>query len=199
MRIAPRFPPALPLACALALASGAAFAGDVFDFIPAGGRTLLLGVLESRPPADDARALLGSRRSCDEWQAYLRERGKAVPALKRLTDKELATLADYLSYASPLPASKMPGAPTAANVQKLLPQDGRDYALDYCQSCHIITVVITQDRSREAWHGTLNKPSHIEVKLSPEQREALVNYLLLNAAIPVDLVPEDLRAGGATY
>ena len=45
----------------------------------------------------------------------------------------------------------------------------------------------------------MNKPSHVEIKLTQEQREALASYLVLNAAIPIDLVPEELRAGGATY
>ena len=67
------------------------------------------------------------------------------------------------------------------------------------KSCHIITVVVTQDRTREHWLGTLHKPSHIEIKLTEAQREALVSYLVINAAIPIDEVPEDLRAGGATY
>lgn len=187
------------LACALLVAAAAAWAGDVFDFIPAGGRTLLLRVLGTRPPAEVARGILTGQRSREEWAGWLRDQAKSAAGLKALRDKELLTLADYLSFHMPLPAGKVPASPTAGNVEKALPPDGRDLALDYCQSCHIITVVVTQDRPREAWLGTLNKPSHIEVKLSREQREALVSYLVLNAAIPVDLVPEDLRAGGATY
>ncbi|HEX7403118.1 MAG TPA: hypothetical protein VF287_03810, partial [Usitatibacter sp.] len=65
--------------------------------------------------------------------------------------------------------------------------------------CHIITVVITQDRSKTAWLGTMGKPSHVRIKLTPAQRDALANYLIVNAAIPIDQVPEELRAGGATY
>jgi mono/diheme cytochrome c family protein len=190
---------ALVSLAALLVASGAALAGDVFDFIPSGGRTLLLKVLASRPPAEEARALLSGKRTRDEWLAYLRGRGKAMPGLQALKEKELLTLADYLSFNMPLPAAKVPGSPTQGNTEKLLPPDGRDLALNYCQSCHIITVVITQDRSKEAWLGSWSKPSHIEVKLTREQREALASYLVLNAAIPIDLVPEDLRAGGATY
>ncbi len=77
--------------------------------------------------------------------------------------------------------------------------DGRDIVLDYCQGCHIITVVITQDRAKAQWLGSMNKPSHINIKLTPLQREAMASYLVLNAAIPIDQVPEELRAGGATY
>jgi len=184
---------------ALLVASGAALAGDVFDFIPAGGKTLLLKVLASRPPAEEARAVLSGKRTREEWLTYLRGRGKAMPGLQALQDKEMVTLADYLSFNMPLPAAKVPGDPTQANTGKVLPPDGRDLALEHCQSCHIITVVITQDRSKAAWLGSLNKPSHVEVKLTREQREALASYLVLNAAIPIDLVPEELRAGGATY
>lgn len=45
----------------------------------------------------------------------------------------------------------------------------------------------------------MHKPSHKEVKLTEAQREALAAYLVVNAAIPVDQVPEDLRVGGASY
>ena len=45
----------------------------------------------------------------------------------------------------------------------------------------------------------MHKPSHIQIKLTEAQREALASYLVLNAAIPIDQVPEELRAGGATY
>ncbi|HEU0201647.1 MAG TPA: hypothetical protein VFR86_14585 [Burkholderiaceae bacterium] len=176
-----------------------AWAADVFDFIPAGGRTLMARALAAKAPAEDVRALVSGKRSRDEWLKYLREHSKSIPGLQRLKEKELVTLADYLSFNMPLPAAKVPGNLAQANWEKVLPPDGRDFALDYCQGCHIITVVVTQDRTKEAWLGTLSKPSHIQIKLNREQREALVSYLLINAAIPIDDVPEELRAGGATY
>jgi mono/diheme cytochrome c family protein len=122
-----------------------------------------------------------------------------VAGLQRLEEKELLTLADYLSFNMPLAPARVPAAPTRASAEKLLPPDGRDLVLDYCQSCHIITVVVTQDRSSTAWLGTMNKPSHVEIKLTRTQREALARYLVVNAAIPIDQVPEELRAGGASY
>jgi hypothetical protein len=186
------------LAAVLSLFGLAADAADVFDFIPAGGRTLMAQTLASRPPDAEVRALLSGKQSGPEWVKYLRAHGKQIPAVQRLKDKELQTLADYLAFNMPL-AAKVPASPTQANWEKALPPDGRDFVLNYCQSCHIITVVITQDRTREAWLGTLGKPSHVQIKLSREQREALVSYLLVNGAIPIGDVPEDLRAGGATY
>jgi hypothetical protein len=183
----------------LFFASALAQAADVFAFIPAGGRTLLAGVLGSRQPADEVKALLGAKRTRDEWLNYLRSRGKAITGLQRLKEKELLTLADYMSFNLPLPAGGIPADPSKANWQKLLPPDGRDFALEYCQSCHIITVVVTQDKRKDGWLGTMHKPSHIQIKLTEAQREALASYLVINASIPIDLVPEDLRAGGATY
>jgi len=174
-------------------------AADVFDFIPAGGRTLLAKAFASRPPADEVKALLSAKHTRDEWLSYLQEHSKAIKGLQGMNEKELLTLADYLSFNMPLPTPKIPANPAQANWEKLLPLDGRDFTLEYCQSCHIVTVVITQRRTKNAWLGSMNKPSHIEIKLTREQREALANYLVLNAAIPIDEVPEELRAGGATY
>jgi hypothetical protein len=60
-------------------------------------------------------------------------------------------------------------------------------------------VVVTQERPQAHWLGTMNKPSHVEIELNARQREELANYLVLNGGIPIELVPEDLRAGGASY
>ncbi|MEJ8837874.1 hypothetical protein [Ramlibacter sp. AN1133] len=192
----------LPVACIAAVLWAAASAGaaeDVFAFIPPGGRTLLARVLGTHPPAQEVNALLAAKRTREEWQAWLRSRAGPMPVVAKLSDKELATLADYMAFNLPLPPGKVAPSAAQAALEKALPMDGRDMTLDKCQGCHIITVVITQDRTREAWLGTMNKPSHVQIKLSKDQREALANYLVLNAAIPIDDVPKELRAGGASY
>ena len=112
---------------------------------------------------------------------------------------ERLTLANYLAFNMPLPVKSIPANPAKANWEKLLPPDGRDLVLNNCQFCHIITVVVTQEKTKDTWLGTMNSPSHIEIELSAQKREALAEYLALNAAIPIDLVPEALRAGGASY
>jgi mono/diheme cytochrome c family protein len=185
-----------------AVAALAAFAApapekDVFDFVPEGGRTLLAKAFAGRAPVADIRAIIGAKHTSDEWLADLHARDKSLPALQRLDDKQRRTLADYL--AANMPLANPPADPAKANWEKALPLDGRDMALNYCQGCHIITVVITQDRAKTAWLGTMGKPSHVQIKLTPAQRDALANYLIVNAAIPIDQVPEELRAGGATY
>lgn len=187
---------------ALVAGLGALFAAqaaeDIFDFIPQGGRTLLAGVLAGRK-ADDIRAVVSLKHTRDEWVAELKRRGPQFPAVQRLSEKEMLTLADYMSFNLPLAPAKVPATATRAAWDKALPPDGRDMTLEYCQGCHIVTVVVTQDRTKQAWLGSMNKPSHVQIKLNAQQREALANYLVLNAAIPIDQVPEDLRAGGATY
>ena len=194
---APRIRALLVAFAGLAALAAAGPEKDVFEFVPQGGRTLLSKAFTGRVPAEDIRAIIGAKHTSVEWLADLRAREKSLPALKRLDDKERRTLADYL--AANMPLAKPPADPAKANWDKALPLDGRDMALNYCQGCHIITVVITQDRSKAAWLGTMGKPSHVRIKLTPAQRDALADYLIVNAAIPIDQVPEELRAGGATY
>lgn len=198
-----RIPVAIAAFAAAVLMNGAPCAttpaADVFEFVPSGGRTLLAHVLAGKPASDPSRALLTTKRSAEQWRAYLKGEGAAIAGVKALDDRGRATLADYLAHNTPLAAVKVPANPSVANWEKALPPDGRDLVLEHCQSCHIITVVVTQDRPKSAWLGTMNKPSHVGIKTTPAQREALADYLIVNAGIPIDQVPEELRAGGATY
>ncbi|MDQ2088921.1 hypothetical protein [Marimonas arenosa] len=160
---------------------------DIFDFIPAGGRTLLETIREEGLQPDLAASIAESGGDPATWRATLDAAKSGSLALGALDDWQTDTLAHYLAANAPLD----PGGE--------LPRDGRDMALELCQSCHIITVVITQDRTREAWLRTQNSPSHVEVKTTAAEREALADYLVINAGIPIDLVPPALRAGGASY
>ncbi len=190
---------ALLSCCALAGGSLLAQNKDVFSFIPQGGRTLLAGVVASHPPADELQAILTGKHTLEEWVSYLQGKKKTIQALQPLSDQELLTLADYLSFNMPLASGQTASDILKSDAAKTLPPDGRDFVLDKCQGCHIITVVITQVRAKEAWLGTMNKPSHTRIKLSREQREALASFLVIDGGIPIDDVPKELRAGGATY
>ncbi len=161
---------------------------DVFAFIPQGGRTLL-GDLFASGKASPGE-VLSSRRSADEWLSYIQGLDSG------LDEVQGQTLAAYL--AATMPAAET-GGQTLDTNGTALPRDGRDLVLEYCQSCHIITVVVTQSRSREAWLGMMNRASHVEIGTTQQEREALADYLVLNGGIPIEEVPEELRAGGATY
>lgn len=172
---------------ALVLAVAAAAQEDLFDFIPKGGRTLLEDVKAEGIPDDLARAIASESGDAATWQDRLEAARSGAPGIAALDDWQTGTLAHYLAANAPLVA----GAD--------LPRDGRDMALALCQSCHIITVVVTQDRTREAWLRTMNSPSHVEIATTPAEREALADYLVINAGIPIDQIPPELRAGGASY
>ncbi len=193
-------------ACALVATFSACFAGflaaqtaEQLTFIPAGGKTLLTNIAAGKPAADELKALLTSKHSRDEWVSYLKEHAQALPGSQRLNDKERLTLAEYLSFHMPLPANQVPANLARTDWARTLPKDGRDLTLDHCQGCHIITVVVTQDRTHTAWMGTISTPAHAVIKMTPAERDELASYLVLNAAIPIEQVPEELRAAGATY
>lgn len=162
---------------------------DLFAFIPDGGRTLL-GTLIAENKVD-SDAVLSSSRTLEEWRAFV-----TGIADSGLDDWQKDTLAAYLT--ATMPAAEM-GGKTIDTGGLPLPRDGRDMTMEYCQSCHIITVVITQERTREAWLGTMNKPSHVEIDTTQAERAAIADYLVINAGISIDDVPPELRAGGATY
>jgi hypothetical protein len=177
----------------------AAQTAEQLTFIPSGGRTLLTDIATSNPPAGEIKSLLAGKHSREEWSSYLTAHSKAVPAIQKLNDKERLTLADYLSFHMPLPANQVPANPASTDWTRNLRKDGRDLALGNCQGCHIITVVVTQQRTKTAWLGTLSTPSHAVVKMTAAEREELASYLEQDAGIPIEQVPEELRASGATY
>jgi hypothetical protein len=177
----------------------AAQTAEQLAFIPSGGRTLLTGIANSKPPADELKALLTGKRSAEEWKGYINAHRQAVPALQRLDDAQQLTLADYLSFHMPLQANQVPANLASTDWTRNLPKDGRDLTLDHCQGCHIITVVVTQVRTKTTWLGTLTTPSHAVIKMTPQERDELASYLELDAGIPIEQVPEELRASGATY
>ncbi len=165
----------------------AAAQDDLFAFIPDGGRTLLERLRGEGIPEALDRQIGADQGDAATWRERLSGAKEGAPAIAALDDWQTDTLAHYLAANAPLA--------TGAD----LPRDGRDMALQLCQSCHIITVVITQERTREAWLRTLNSPSHVEIATTPAEREALADYLVINAGIPIDQVPPELRAGGASY
>lgn len=151
-----------------------------FDFMPPGGRALL--VKELGAPGKQARLqeVAQSRKTEPEWQA----------AFPDLSPKERATLAAYLAGNMPLA-----GAPAAADdLVARLPPDGRELAINECQSCHsLFTSYLTQSRDAQGWRNIFLSPFHRQMKLSPQQREEFARYSALNMPMKVTDVPEDLR------
>ena len=189
---------ALPATAALMMALGPGPVrgeDELFDFVPAGGRTLLERVIAAGAPQGALDTMTGESRDAQAWLDWIEANRDSVAGLDALDDFESRTLAVYLEHVAPMEAAGRPGNELAQE----LPRDGRDLTMQYCQSCHIITVTVTQDRTREAWLSTLNNPSHVEIAMDANERSLMAEYLVLNAGIPIDLVPPPLRAGGASY
>lgn len=160
---------------------------DIFSFIPEGGRGLLEGLRSEGLPPEFQSALQSNSGDAAHWMGVLAQAASSAPHVAALDEWQTRTLAQYLAVRAPL------------DLIAELPRDGRDMSLALCQSCHIITVVVTQDRTREAWLGTMNSPSHVEIETVPKERQLMADYLVINAGIPIDLIPQALRAGGASY
>lgn len=170
------------VAGAIALVQPAA--AEDYDFMPKGGRTLLLEVVRAAPKATDLRAVVQARRSEAEWREFVAARAKAM------NEREIATLAAYLAVNMPLAE----GAAKADNVASALPPDGRELAWNQCQFCHsLFTSYLTQVREVQAWRNMFESPFHRELKMSPREREEFSRYSAINMPMKIEDVPQDLR------
>ena len=163
-------------ACALVLAAG----GETNDFMPRGGRALLLAIVGDS--SAKLRDIVQQKRTEQEWLQYAKEQSRTKP----MTDKEQATLAAYL-------AVNMPAA-TAVQGAAALPRDGRDLAWEQCQNCHsLFTGFLTQSGSATRWRNEFQFPFHRNLKMTPQEREEFARYSEINMPMKVEDVPEDLR------
>lgn len=156
--------------------------GTTFDFMPKGGKSLLIEAI-GRPEGKALKMELASKKqSQEEWQAYL-------ASLKILSDKrQIETLASYLAINTPLPSD------TFQDVAVNLPADGRELAWNGCQSCHsLFTGYLTQSRDVSGWQNMFLSPFHKELRMTPVQREELIHYSAINMPMKFEDVPEELR------
>ncbi len=159
-------------------------AGEDNAFMPKGGRALLLELLGVPPDQAELRAIAQARRTEPEWRDFVAARKHA------LSERELATLAAYLSVNMPMPADAAKGDKFAT----VLPPDGRDLAWNVCQSCHsLFASHLTQRRNAQGWRNMFLSPFHRELKMSPQEREEFARYSALNMPMKIEDVPQDLR------
>lgn len=151
------------------------------DFMPKGGRALLLQLYGAPDRASELRDVMSTKRSAAEWRSML--------AARTLNDREKATLAAYLEVNSPIPS-----AAAATDLAAALPRDGRDLAWDECQSCHsLFAGYLTQSRDVQGWRNIFLSPFHRQMALTPVQREEFARYAALNMPMKAEDVPQDLR------
>jgi hypothetical protein len=163
-------------AAALLLAAG----GETSDFMPKGGRALLLAIVGDS--SAKLRDIVQQKRTEAEWLQYAKEQSRTRP----MTDNEQATLAAYL-------AINMPAA-TAVQGAAALPRDGRDLAWEQCQNCHsLFTGFLTQSGAATRWRNEFQFPFHRNLHMTPQEREEFARYAEINMPMKVEDVPEDLR------
>lgn len=160
---------------ALALGAGAVWAqGDSLAFMPDGGRGIFARAF---PDPSAQREALGQTRSDQDWQAVLASSG--------LTEREVATLAAYLSRVAPFDAK---------DPIEALPPDGRDLATAQCQSCHsLFSGYLMQRRNRTGWRVIFASPFHKDIPMSPTEREIFADYSAINMPMRVQDVPPEMR------
>lgn len=163
-----------------------ALAQDPFGFMPKGGAELLAEVLSGCARCEKLSDLATRKRTAEEWRRYFDQAG----VLSKLSAKEVETLTRYLAVNFP-----------ARNIQdaRSLPRSGRAMVIQYCSLCHSMAVPMTQARDPAQWQGFKMRPPHDTVGLSSTEWEELANYLAINAPIPVDRIPEQLRQGAGGY
>lgn len=169
---------------ALVLPFAHAAAGEDYDFMPKGGKALLLELLGAPADAAQLRAIELARRTEAEWRDFIAARGNA------LTDRQLATLAAYLAVNMPVPGDAL----TRGSLAAALPPDGRELAWSQCQFCHsLFSSHLTQSRDAQGWRNVFLSPFHRELKMSPQQREEFARYSAINMPLKIEEVPQDLR------
>ena len=165
------------LAAGVALLAHAA-GGEDFNFMPRGGRALLIEVAGATPAK--LGALAQEQRTEAQWRQF------ADAQQKLSTDRERATLAAYLAVNMPL------ATPPAGAAQ--LPPDGRDLAWEQCQSCHsLFAGYLTQSRAAVGWRNMFLSPFHRGLKMTPQEREEFSRYSEINMPMKVEDIPADLR------
>ncbi|MDH3230161.1 MAG: hypothetical protein OEN55_10240 [Alphaproteobacteria bacterium] len=179
---------ALAAACAWLFGVLPAHGQETLDFMPKGGKALLIEMLGRPLDAAALRPIATARRSEEEWLAFLAARKSPV------SERELRTLAGYLAVNMPVAKDTLNAAENKGDPGAALPPDGRELAWNQCQFCHsLFTSHLTQDRDMEGWLGTFQSPFHREIKMSERERETFARYSAVNMPMKIEDVPEDLR------
>ncbi|MDH3242692.1 MAG: hypothetical protein OEO83_18720 [Alphaproteobacteria bacterium] len=179
---------ALAVACAWLSGMLPAHGQETSDFMPKGGKTLLIEMLGQPLDAAALRPIATARRNEEEWLAFLADRKTSMSA------RELRTLAGYLAVNMPVAGGALDSAQEKGDPGAALPADGRELAWNNCQFCHsLFASHLTQDRDVSGWLGMFGSPFHRELQMSERERETFARYSAVNMPMKLEDVPADLR------
>lgn len=171
---------------ALLVAVGAVAQDDQFDFMPAGGRALLLDLL-GQTDAKTLAELAARDQSAEDWQAW------AQSQETDLDDNALATFAGYAELNLPV-AEDVLTALSESGDAALLPPDGKDLAIAQCQFCHsLFSGYLMHERDVVGWKGTFKSPFHSEIPMNEVERDTFARYSATNMPMRFEDVPPELR------
>jgi hypothetical protein len=171
--------------CAILLSGAGALAQQDENFMPKGGKTLLLQIFGESDVAS-LREFLNKRRSEAEWSAATAARSKD------LSERERQELVAYLAIN--LPVSIDAGQADRAAVVLALPPDGRELAWNQCQFCHsLFTSYLMHQRDVQGWRNIFLSPFHRRMKMTETERETFARYSAINMPMKKEDVPADLR------
>jgi len=174
--------------CGMFLLVSTAVAQQDFGFMPRGGKAILLELLATGLAGRELITASPAGMSEKDWK-------QTVAALATgLGDKEVRTLAAYLSVSAPFSAAVSEKAAQPDEVAPLLPMDGRELAWEYCQSCHsLFSGYLTQERETRAWLNMFESPFHRGIQMTQKQRDEFARYSAINMPMKFEDVPEELR------
>lgn len=178
----------LGLVGAFAVGPPPASGQEGYEFMPKGGKTLLLEMMGEPPQVAALQRIVETGQTEEQWRAALAER-KGV-----MSDRELLTLAGYLTVNMPLAEGVLEQAESQGDISAALPPDGRELAWNNCQFCHsLFTSYLTQSRDAQGWLGTFEVPFHRMIEMTDRERETFARYSAINMPMAVEDVPEELR------
>lgn len=152
--------------------------GDPFAFMPDGGRGSFFAVFAE---PQEQRQALAREQSVEDWKIEI-----AMKA-PEMGQREIDTLASYLAAITPLEDE-------TKDVFASLPKDGRDLALNQCQSCHsLFSGYLMQRRDRDGWLSTFASPFHTVIEMTDVEKAIFADYSAINMPMKFDDVPPELR------
>ena len=178
----------LVMLCALLLGSQVTLAQEGFDFMPKGGKALLLQLLGHPLDTVELHKIAQTKHTAEAWKTSL------APKMGAMSDRERRTLAGYLAVNMPLAEKTLAADEAKGDVTAALPPDGQELAMNNCQFCHsVFSGYLMIDRDVQGWLGTFEAPFHREIKMTEIERETFARYSAINMPMKFEDVPEDLR------
>jgi hypothetical protein len=167
-------------------------ASGALDWLPKGGRVLLIEVLDACADCDGLSELGAAGRTRDEWGAYFDARG----ALEQLSGAQRRTLLAYLEANLPFPGLTPEGLASGPYAQ---PYEGPVLTMEACGVCHGVGLALFSERDEAGWLDFVLSPvsGHAEyvvlLPFSEANWRTLAAYLGLNMPLDPAAVPEPYR------